>query len=345
MSFFPQGASTLAGKVDVLFLFVLAVCVFFSLLICGSIIYFSIKYREGHEVDRAKPPSGSPLLELTWSGIPLLISIGIFGWAALLYVNEYQAPADAMQIYVVGKQWMWKLQHPSGRREINNLHVPLGRPVKLLLTSQDVIHSFFVPAFRIKQDALPGRYTSLWFQPTQLGQFHLFCAEYCGTNHSFMGGWITVMRPADYQRWLHEDERKPSMAAAGEKLFLSYGCSGCHGLNSRVQAPPLEGVYGHQVPLDKKQFVVADDAYIRDSILLPEAQIVAGYRPIMPSYKGRISEDELLQIIEYIKSLGTTGAGPAGTSENSRVPVAVQNGEEVKRNLFPAAGKASSPKQ
>ena len=243
-------------------------------------------------------------LESGWTLFPLLLSLALFGWGAAAYYHMERPPGDALQVQVVGKQWMWKLQHAEGKKEINELHVPLGRAVTLTLTSQDVIHSFYIPAFRVKQDAVPGRYTAEWFQPTRLGEYHLFCAEYCGTDHSGMIGRIVVMEPAEYQRWLTSGERTEAVALAGERLFHDRGCSGCHSENSQFHAPLLEGVYGKPVPLASGETVTADDRYIRDSILLPAKQISAGYENIMPSYSGQLGEEEIMQLIAYLKSIG-----------------------------------------
>ena len=303
----PPTASSGAAAVDVLFWGLVALALGFALPICAMIIFFSVKYRHGREADRQHPPRTNRLLETAWVIIPLFIGTGFFAWAGVLYVRNSRPPADAMEIYVVGKQWMWKVQHPNGRREVNALHVPLGQPVKLIMTSQDVIHDFFVPAFRVKQDVLPGRYTTEWFTPTKEGTYHLFCSEYCGTYHSHMGGWVTVMKPRDYASWLVSGGAQPAMETRGEQLFTQLGCSGCHGPNSNVRAPMLDGIYGSpvaiQTPGGGQQVIVADEKYLRDSILLPASQIAAGYKPIMPSYAGRVSEDDLLQIIAYIKTL------------------------------------------
>lgn len=308
---FPEQASTIASKVDALFIGLLAVSAFFSILICFLIVYLAVRYRAGSKASRAGAVDHNVKLELAWMIVPFTISMGLFTWAAILYFEMYNAPGDSFEVAVVAKQWMWKLQHPEGKREINELHVPLGRAVRLKMISQDVIHSFFVPAFRIKQDVLPGRYTSAWFRPTMTGRFHLYCAEYCGTNHSTMGGWIVVMEPADYEEWLTRDNDNATMAASGARLFEQYHCSGCHGPNATVRAPRLEGVYGGAVPIaDGKsfRFITADDRYVRDSILLPKQEVVAGFEPIMPSFQGQIPEDDLLQIIAYIKSIGRKGA-------------------------------------
>jgi cytochrome c oxidase subunit 2 len=304
---FPDQASSNATQVDLLCFFELVVVGFFTTLICTLIISFAIRYRRGSKADRSRPPLASHRLEAFWIIVPLILSLMMFFWSAIVFYDLYEPPADAFEISVVGKQWMWYLQHPEGRAEINELHVPLGRSVKLLMTSQDVIHSFFVPAFRIKQDVLPGRYTSMWFRPTKVGRYHLFCAEYCGTNHSLMTGWVHVMEPADYERWLSEGGTGPSAAEEGERLFVTRHCAGCHRGSQLVRAPHLEGVYGHPVPIQEGKevrFVIADDRYIRDSILMPKSQIVAGYEPLMPSFQGQISERDLLKILAYIKSIG-----------------------------------------
>ena len=297
---------------DSLFFFELGIVFFFATLICVLILWFAVRYRRGSKVDRSHPPLSSRRLEALWIGIPLILSLVMYAWATVLFFDLYEPPGDAFEISVVGKQWMWYLQHPEGRAEINELHVPIGQPVKLTMTSQDVIHSFFVPAFRIKQDVLPGRYTTLWFRPTKVGRHHLFCAEYCGTNHSLMTGWVYVMEQADYERWLSERGSGPSMAEEGEQLFVRHHCAGCHQGSQIVHAPRLEGVYGHPVPIQEGKdvrFVVADDRYIRDSILMPKSEVVAGYEPVMPSFKGQISEQDLLKILAYIKSIGTKEAG------------------------------------
>ncbi len=251
------------------------------------------------------------MIEALWIGIPLVIGIVMFTGATIVFFRLYDAPGDAYTVEVVGKQWMFYLQHPEGKREISELHVPVGRPVRLEMISQDVIHSFYVPAFRIKQDLLPGRKSSLWFNPTRVGVYHLFCAEYCGTKHSQMGGTIYVMEPADYEKWLDVGS-VPTLAKQGEALFQTHHCGGCHGGSQAVKAPPLEGVYGTQVPImrpDKSTyFVTADDRYIRDSILLPKKEVVAGYEPLMPSFQGVLQEEDILKITAYLKSIGS-GSG------------------------------------
>jgi cytochrome c oxidase subunit 2 len=298
-----------AGQVDAIYFAAIGIALFFTTLICFLILYHAIKYRRGSRANRTNPVSHNTTIEAIWIGIPLFIALCLFGWATFIFFDLYDPPDDAFEIYVLGRQWMWELRHPAGRREINELHVPLGRPVRLTMTSQDVIHSFFIPAFRTKQDVVPGRYTSLWFEPTRTGRFHLFCAEYCGTKHSGMIGWVVVMEPSEYQQWLEEGTPEESMSAAGERLFRGLGCSGCHGVNATVRAPLLDGVFGHPVPLEGGSFVTADERYVRDSILLPQSQVVAGYKPVMPTFQGRISEDELLKIIAYIKAIGKNERG------------------------------------
>lgn len=303
---FPEQASSLAGWVDGVFFYGLAIAVFFTTLICFLILFFAIKYRRGSSADRSNPVTHSTVIEVIWIGIPLVLALIFFFASTYVYYHIYQYPKDASEIYVLGKQWMWETQHPEGRREINALHVPLGRPVRLTMTSQDVIHSFYIPAFRLKQDVLPGRYTSMWFKPTKVGKYHLFCAEYCGALHSGMIGEVVVMEPNEFQDWLQSGSQKESMAGEGERLFRQYGCSGCHAANASVRAPMLDGVYGHAVALADGKVVTADERYVRDSILLPRSQVVAGYEPVMPTFEGHINEGDLLKIIAYIKSIGKT---------------------------------------
>ncbi len=309
---FPQQASTVARGVDFLFFFVAAVSLFFSVLIFCLVFYFAIRYRRRSPDECPRPILGSLRLELFWSISPLVICMVMFAWGAGLYYQNSHAPENAVEIYVVGKQWMWKLQHPEGQREIIALHVPVGRPVKLIMTSEDVIHSFYIPAFRVKYDVLPGRYTSIWFEATRPGEYHLFCAEYCGTKHSGMVGTVTVLEPRDYQRWLSGAAGGESMPAAGFALFQRMGCINCHRADARSRGPALEGVFNQLVKLEGGQTVVADEEYLRESILRPAAKVVAGYRPVMPTFQGQISEEGLLQIVAYIKSLAKPEAGAQG---------------------------------
>jgi cytochrome c oxidase subunit II len=306
----PVQASTVAGRVDALYFFLIGVSVFFSVLIAVLLLRFAVKYRRRSDADQAEQIHGSLVLEVVWTLIPFGLAMVIFVWSASLFVSIKRPPDDALDVFVVGKQWMWKLQHLEGRREINELHIPIGRAVKLTLTSEDVIHSFFVPAFRIKQDAVPGRYTTAWFQATRLGTYHLFCAEYCGTEHSRMIGHIVVMEPSAYQAWLSEEAgaaagpSKPvSLEAGGADLFQQLGCITCHRGTSGALGPSLAGVFGSTVHLEGGGSLVADETYIRESILSPRAKIVEGYRPVMPTFQGQVSEEALLQLVAYIKSL------------------------------------------
>ncbi len=300
---FPPQASNLAPQVDAIYFALLALCGSVTILVFLTILFFCIRYRRGSRVDRTPPKWRQRPFEIAWSVTPFFIFLGVFFWAASVFFGMSRPPAGATEIYVVGKQWMWKIQHPDGRREINELHLPVGQPVKLIMTSQDVIHDFFIPGFRTKQDVLPGRYTTEWFTPTKPGQYHLFCAQYCGLNHSRMVGTIYVMEPAEHARWLAGQPAPDSLVAAGEHAFRTRGCSGCHAANAAIRAPLLEGIYGKQVPLADGSFVTADDQYLRDSILLPNKQIAAGYEAIMPTFQGQIAEEEVNAIIAYLKSL------------------------------------------
>jgi cytochrome c oxidase subunit 2 len=315
--FFPEQASTTAAQIDSLYFVLLGLSLVFAVLIAGFVIFFGIRYRRDADVNRSNPLHESMALEFGWSFIPFLLAMGIFGWSALVYFNIYSPPADSLEIYVMGKQWMWHIQHPSGKSEINELHVPINQPVKLLLTSQDVIHSFYVPAFRLKQDALPGRYTTMWFEATKAGEYHLFCAEYCGTDHSRMIGKVVAMEPQDYQAWLSGSGSSETMAEAGERLFNQNGCSSCHLPDGNGIGPSLVGLYGREQMLDSGATVVADEAYLRESIIDPQAKIAAGYQPVMASYDGIISEGGILQIIAYVKSLSDIGTATDSTTDGT----------------------------
>ena len=301
---FPEQASAAAAHVDLLYFALVAMSVFFLAIIFGPMIYWLFKYRRGHAANRTPLAFSTLKVEVAWTLVPMLLALGLFAWGALLYFRMAVPPARALEINVVGKQWMWKIEHQSGAREINELHVPVGQPVRLTLASQDVIHSFYVPAFRIKQDVVPGRFATEWFHPTRVGDYHLFCAEFCGMDHSKMIGTVHVMEPADYQAWLARGAAGSTLVESGARLFRELGCSGCHMGSSVVRAPRLEGVYGNLVPLQDGHLVRADDQYIRDSILLPASQVVAGYEPVMPTFQGHITEEELLQVLAYLKSLG-----------------------------------------
>jgi cytochrome c oxidase subunit 2 len=299
---FPEQATTHAGHVDTLFFFLLGVSGFFSALIAILLIFFAIKYRRRSANERPQPIHSSLVLELTWSLIPLGITVFTFVWGAQLFFRSARPPEDVMEVYVVGKQWMWKVQHGGGQREINQLHVPVGRPVKLTMISQDVIHSFFVPAFRIHQDVLPNRYTTVWFEATKPGKYHLFCSQYCGTNHAKMIGEVIVMPKEEFAIWLNQGP-DGSMASEGRKLFLKLQCVACHSADAGARGPVLEGLYGAEVTLRDGRRLRADDAYLRESIVNPDAKIVAGFQPIMPSYAGQVDEEEMLQLLAFIKGL------------------------------------------
>lgn len=333
---FPEAASAVALRVDGLFYFWLAMSLFFAVLIFVAVPVLAIKFRRRPENQTAAPITGStPIapteptqphahgtytLEIAWSVIPFVLAMVLFGWGAMVFFHIYRAPDDAMNVNVVGKRWMWKLQHPNGKREINELHVPVGSAVKLRMTSEDVIHSFYVPAFRVKMDVLPGRYTTLSFRPVKTGRYHLFCAEYCGNEHSKMGGWVEVMEPEDFQQWLSggvaaAPGQQVSPAAAGAGLFTKFACATCHRKPGPGEppalAPNLEGVYGHPVKLKSGETVTVDETYIRRSILEPLADVVEGYNPIMPTFKGQLDEDQINSLIEYIKSLKSPDASGA----------------------------------
>jgi cytochrome c oxidase subunit 2 len=306
--FWRPGASSYAGDVDLLFAGLLAMTTAVVLLLLILLITFAVRYRIGSAADRSHRIRKSWHWEIGWTAVTLAGFLGLFVWGASLYLQVYGEPDDALAIYVVGKQWMWKVQHPGGAREINELHVPVGRSVRLIMASQDVIHSFFIPGFRIKHDVVPGRYQSLWFRPEKSGVFQLLCAEFCGTDHSRMTGRVVVMEPAAYETWLSRQDVTGTLATEGAALFRQLGCSGCHLGRGTVRAPPLEGLYGKPVPLQDGTFAVADERYIRDSILLPNSQVAAGYAPLMPSFAGRVGEDELIRLVAYIKSLAREGA-------------------------------------
>ncbi len=307
--FAPPQASTFSGPVDALVLFLLVASVLITLSIFVAILVFCVRYRQrpGNEVARRVTRTWP--IELTWTLIPTGLAMVPFAWGAWLYLHEAQPPADSIEVYIVAKQWMWKAQQPDGQAEINGLHVPQGRVVKLTMISQDVIHSFSVPAFRVKADVLPGRFTTLWFQASQVGEFKLYCSEYCGTDHSRMLGSITVMRPADYAQWLTGGATAfNSPVALGRELFRRYGCIDCHATG---RAPNLQGVFGQPVLLSDNRTVVADEDYVRESILAPSAKIVNGYQPIMPSFAGQLDEEQLIDLVEFIKSIGGTAADSA----------------------------------
>ncbi|HWL69536.1 MAG TPA: cytochrome c oxidase subunit II [Geminicoccus sp.] len=305
-SLWPSQASAHSVQVDTLLGAFFVLIILLSAPVFVLIVVFAVRYRRGRAADRRHPVNQKVGLEISWTLIPFLLVLGFYVWATSLYFDLYRPPADALEIDAVGKQWMWKFQHPGGQREIDELHVPVGQPVRLAMASQDVIHSLYIPALRIKQDVLPGRYTTIWFTADRPGEFRLHCAEFCGTDHSIMGGRFIAMEPADYTAWLERADVDLSLAAQGEILFRTHGCSGCHGPAATVHAPPLEDLYGKPVPLQDGSVVTADEQYIRDSILLPQAQIAAGYPPIMPTFQNVLGEEEVLKLVAYIKSRSGT---------------------------------------
>ena len=308
----PTRASTISGQVDALFIFLLMLCGLMCMAIFVAIVVFAIRYRKrpGHQATQIE---GSNAVEFTWTFIPAGIFLFIFVWGAYIYFLERTPPRDSMDVYTVAKQWMWKFQHTEGQREINELHIPIGRDVRMIMTSQDVIHSFYVPAFRIKQDVLPGRYTIAWFRASKAGTYHLFCAEYCGTNHSGMIGDVVVMEPAQFQSWLNGGGPMGSLTQTGEGLFQSLGCSTCHRLDTQGRGPNLIGVFGKPVLLEDGRTITADENYVRESILSPAAKVVSGFKPIMPTFQGIVSEEELNALVAYVKSLT---AQPSGAAQN-----------------------------
>ncbi|HEY4843695.1 MAG TPA: cytochrome c oxidase subunit II [Terriglobales bacterium] len=306
----PDQASTMASQVDAVYIYLLLVSGAMTALIFIAVAVLSIKYRRqpGREAVQIE---GSTILEVSWSIIPFFVMVTFFIWGAVIFFKERTPPADATEVYVVAKQWMWKVEHMEGQREINELHVPTGQDIKLIMTSQDVIHSFFIPAFRLKQDVLPGRYTTLWFKATKPGHYHLFCAEYCGTMHSGMGGDIVVMEPQDYALWAAGGASAP-LQETGMELFAAFGCSTCHRSDAQGRGPNLQGLYNSRVPLEDGRTVTADDNYVRESILDPTAKIVKGYMPVMPTFQGIVSDDQLNALVAYVKSLSQPPTGTAG---------------------------------
>jgi len=315
----PPSAATSADRLDALFLFLVASSALITLVIFACLIVFSVKYRRrpGNEV--ARQIVGSWKLETTWTLIPLGLSMIPFFWGATLYFDLSSPPDNALNVRVVARQWMWKFEHPDGQSEIDELHVPVGQPVRLTMISQDVIHSFFVPAFRVKMDVLPGRYTTAWFQATTAGRYRLECAEFCGLDHSRMTGWIVVMEPADFANWL-ATQGTQSLASQGERLFQQLGCNGCHRADTLARAPRLDGLYGQTVRLQDGSQVLADDTYIRTSIINPSGQVVDGWQPIMPTFQGQLSEEQLLTLVEYIRSIGPAPGAPAPEPRPSPPP-------------------------
>jgi cytochrome c oxidase subunit 2 len=306
---FPEQASSFAWQVDLLYLYLIVVSVAFTIPIIVAIFLFALRYREKEKFASGAEIHGSMVLEAGWSFLPFVISMTIFLGGAIVYYNQYRMPDDGMQIYVVGKQWMWKIQHETGQREINELHIPVGRRIKLTMTTEDALHDFSIPAFRTKADVVPGRYTYLWFEATKPGKYHLFCAEYCGLNHSGMGGYVYVMEQRDFDNWLEGNLSGQTPVEVGRDLFENkLGCASCHAGGPQQRGAKLEGIYGKEVKLTGGGTVIANDEYIRNSILNPGSQVVEGFQPIMPTFKGQVTEEQLLGLVAYIKSLsGVTG--------------------------------------
>ncbi|MEO7539967.1 MAG: cytochrome c oxidase subunit II [Pyrinomonadaceae bacterium] len=345
---FPEQASTFAWQVDLLYFYLIVVSVAFSIPIVVAIFYFGLKYREREKYATPDEMHGSMVLETVWSIIPFVISMTIFLGGAIVYFNQFNPPADAMEVYVVGKQWMWKLQHETGQREINELHVPVGRAVKLTMTTEDVLHDFSIPAFRTKADVVPGRYTYLWFEATKAGKYHLYCAEYCGLNHSGMGGYVYVMEQRDFDNWLSGNVSGQTPVDAGKDLFTNkLGCSSCHAGGPQQRGAKLEGVFNSDVKLVGGATVKADEQYIRNSILNPSSQVVEGFQPIMPTFKGQVTEEQMNSLVSYIKSLtpgastGTsTAPGPAANTAsapaaNTTVPPKADRGKTASAGSNP----------
>ena len=328
----PDSASTFSWKVDALYFYLSGVTLFFTLLISGVLIFFVIRYRRRTPFEIPRPIAGSHKLETVWTVIPFVIAMTMFAWGASVYFEQYKPPENAIEVYVVGKQWMWKLQHATGQREINELHVPVGRKIKLIMTTEDVIHDFFVPAFRTKADVIPGRYTTIWFEATTPGRYHLFCAEYCGMNHSGMTGTIIVMEQREFDDWLSGNTGSMTPATAGQQLYQTLGCASCHGANGEGgRGPTLGGIFGKNQQLQSGETKRVDEKYLRDSILTPQADLVAGFGPIMPTFQGQVSEDQLVQLVAYIKSLHAEGQTPTVAASPS--PVAASPGASPTRNL------------
>lgn len=308
--FWRPGASSYGSDVDLLFIGLVATSLAVTALLFALLIFFAVRYRAGSRADRDHRVAKSWRWEVAWTAATLVGFLGLFVWGASLYVQAYAVPDDALPIYVVAKQWMWKVQHPGGQREINELHVPVRRTVRLTMASEDVIHSFFLPDFRIKHDVVPGRYQTLWFKAEKTGVFQLLCAEFCGTDHARMTGRIVVLGEREFEQWLARQDIGATLANEGAALFRQLGCSGCHVGHGTVRAPPLDGLFGRPVPLADGTVVTADERYIRDSVLLPRSQVAAGYEPLMPSFAGRVSEDELVRLVAYIKSLANRERPP-----------------------------------
>ncbi len=323
ISLFPEQASTFAKDVDALYLFLISVSALFAVGVTIAVIVFGVVYRRRHAGEIGARIEGNLPLELLWSVIPTMIAMVMFGWGASVYFHMRTPPAEALSIYAVGKQWMWKFQHLEGQREINELHVPANRPIKITISSEDVLHSLYLPAFRQKMDAIPGRYTQLWFEATTPGEYHIFCAEFCGTNHSRMIGTVTVMEPTAYQAWLSSGGVEGTLVQRGEQLFQDLACNTCHLDTGEGRGPSLKDIYGKTIELADGSTTVADEGYLRESILNSQAKIVRGYQPLMPTFQGLVSEDNLVSLVEYVKSLSPMATAPAAApAEGAAAPAA-----------------------
>lgn len=342
---FPEQASTFAWQVDALFVYILAITIVFGVGTVIFLFYFALRYRETEKF--ASPPEihGSTVLEITWSVIPLILAMTIFVFGTIVFYNLYRPPTDTMDIYVVGKQWMWKFQHQTGQREINELHIPVGRKVKLTMTTEDVLHDVYIPDFRTKADVVPGRYTYIWFEATKPGKYHLYCAEYCGLNHSGMGGWVYVMEQRDFDNWLSGNPSGLTPVEAGKDLFQNkLGCVSCHQDNNQGRGPKMTGVFGSDVTLMTGDKIKADETYVRDSIVNPTKNIVQGYQPIMPTFKGQVTEEQMNWLVAYIKSLGTNQAA-SSSAPATAAPAASTPANAAPAVPAPKTAANSSPKR
>jgi cytochrome c oxidase subunit 2 len=322
LQLFPVAASEQSHSMDALYWLLTIVSAVMTVLIFAIIVYFAWRYQaKRHPV--ATQIEGSTPLELTWSIVPFLVMLIFFAWGAQIFFAAQSPPKDAMEVYVTGKQWMWKVQYPNGGREIDELHVPVNTPVKLTMASEDVIHSFSIPAFRVRHDVVPGHYDSLWFTATKPGRYHLFCTEYCGNQHAGMIGWVTVMDRQAYDNWAMGGGAQGTLADQGQGLFAQFGCSTCHLLDQQGRCPNLRGLYNKPVQLTDGRTVIADDAYLRESILNPNAKIAAGFQAgIMPVFKGQLTEENVIQLIAYIKSLSPNGPASQQGSQQGAVVIA-----------------------
>lgn len=344
---FPEQASTFAWEVDALYFYLIAISIFFTVAVVAAVSFFVVKYREKEKFANGAEIHGSVPLELFWSFIPFVISMTIFLGGAIIYYKQYRPPENTMEIYVVGKQWMWKAQHQTGQREINELHVPVGRKIKLTMTTEDVLHDFYIPAFRTKADVVPGRYSTIWFEATKPGKYHIYCAEYCGLNHSGMGGWIYVMEQRDFDNWLSGNVSGQTPVEAGQDLFMNkLGCASCHAGGPTQRGAKLEGIYGKDVKFTDGQTLKRDDEYIRNSILNPAGHIVEGFQPIMPTFKGQVTEEQLVSLVAYIKSLSGVTGGTTSTSTSSGNQTQMSNSAAGNTNLVaPRADRGNSNSQ